>query len=92
MKGSEKKEIIVTISGVTGVGKSHVMYLLHEFFNSIYWEAELQVNSDYKNKSEFKEKMSDSINEVLPILMGSRKIVLREAQNNRMLDVDKQNW
>lgn len=78
----EKKDIIVTVAGLTASGKSSLTYLLKKFLREQGFEVEFVGNLDHPTESKFDRHMSKNFDEVIESFKGTRKITLKEVQLN----------
>jgi len=76
----EKKDLIITVSGVSASGKSRLTYLLKKFLRENGFEVEFETNLDHPTESDFDKQMSKNLDEVIENFKDTRKITLKEVQ------------
>lgn len=80
VKVKNKQEIIITVSGSCGSGKSRITYLMKKFFREIGIEVQHTDVMDHRSELEFDIDMENNLNEVISNFVESRKITFSERQ------------
>jgi pantothenate kinase-related protein Tda10 len=76
----EKEKLIITISGRTMSGKSHLSFLLKKFLQENGFDVKHEVALDYHNENHFESLMSKNFNEVVGQMKEQREILIKEEQ------------
>jgi hypothetical protein len=85
----EKKNLTITISGECASGKSRLTLLLKRFLRENGFEVDFDGGIDYQNESEFDEYTSKHFDQAIEYIKDNRKIILKEVQVQRDLDINK---
>jgi len=80
-----KNEMVITVSGPSGSGKSRLAYLLKTFLREVDFEVELQTPTDFENEADFDLHMDNNFDEVIPVIQSKSKILIRDVQTNRSI-------
>ena len=82
MTHMKKEKIIITVSGRSMSGKSHLSYLLKKFLRENGFDVEHKVSIDYQNEFEFESQMSKNFDKVIAQMKDNREILIKEEQLN----------
>lgn len=80
----EKKNIIITIGGQAGSGKSHLAYLLKTYLRENGFEVEQKLNMDYSSERDFDINMNKNFDDAFNDIKKTRKITINEVQLARI--------
>jgi thymidylate kinase len=72
-----KKNLIVTVSGVAGSGKSSLTFLLKNFLREHGFEVEQELNLDHPTESNFDQVMNDKFK--IKAIKENCKIILKRT-------------
>lgn len=75
-----KEKLIITVSGRTMSGKSHLSFLLKKFLRENGFDVQHEVTSDYDNENHFDKQMSKNFDEVIGQMKEQREILIKEEQ------------
>ncbi len=83
----KNEELLITISGQSGSGKSRMLYLIKNMLRSMEFNVEHDINSnmDFVSEEYFDEHMERNLPEILGNIIDTRDIVIKEVQTNRSL-------
>ena len=81
------KEILITITGVCGSGKSNISYFLLKYLRENGFNISLESSSpDFESEEDFIEQLSVRNEMAISHLKQDRKILLKEVQVSRNLN------
>ncbi|MFW5847448.1 MAG: hypothetical protein ACOCVF_00820 [bacterium] len=84
----ERKDLIITVAGQNGSGKSRLTYLLKKFLRENAFDVEFEGNLDHPTEKHFDKYISRNFDEVINNIKEKRKIRIKEIQLGfRMSDV-----
>lgn len=86
-----EKNLIITVAGKCGSGKSHLAYLLKKFLREENFNIEIDFDSDidYPTEEGLDNDVSRNFNEVINSIRKETKIILRETQLHRNFNINK---
>ena len=76
----KEREVIVTISGSFGAGKSTMTYMLKRFLEDSGFEVEQIYNEDHPTEENFNKTFGKDIHSRVRGLSKTRKIILQEER------------
>ncbi len=78
----EKKNVIITIAGLTGSSTHNITYLLKKFLreNNIETEIDFGSNVDFETEREFDHAITRNFDDKIKIMQNERKITLQIKQ------------
>lgn len=77
-----KKELIITVAGQTGTGKSTIMLLLEQFLmvSGFTVEVSLEGDVEYENNDDFHNKTAKNFLKKMEIIKSQTKITVKGQQ------------
>lgn len=82
-----KKEIKISIAGVSASGKSRIAFMIKELITELGFETELVLNEDHPTLDNFNKVMSSDIDKAVDALIEKTKVKIEEVQIQRRPDV-----
>lgn len=81
-----RDELTICVSGVAGSGKSHMMFLLHEFLREQGFAIQLEQVSDNQSVAAFRDRINTrQFGANIERMKQNKTIKIKEAQLNRPL-------
>lgn len=77
------KKVKITISGVTGSGKSRIAYLIKEVLKNKGFNIEHNFGIDFDDENQFDNTMSKNIDSVVENISKNRTIIIEEIAINK---------
>ena len=78
----KKEKIIITVSGRTMSGKSHLSYFLKKVLREKGFDVEHRVSIDYQNEFQFESQMNENNDKVIEQMKDNIEILIKEEQLN----------
>lgn len=86
---TEKKQIAITISGLSAVGKSTIMEKIYRMLWTEGYDVELNLNSDldYSSEMDFRRQMANNNAERQQAVKEKSKITLYEVHSRHTFNI-----
>ena len=80
---NEEKQLLITVSGTTIVGKSRMVFLLKKFLLENGFNVKHEVSPDYCDENDFDNQMGKNFDIVINSIREDREITIKEEQLRR---------
>lgn len=87
----EKEELVVTVSGKTGTGKSRLIYLLKNFLREQNFNVEYELNDDYSTEAKFDERVGRGFGDAIEAIKNRSDVRIREFRVNKPNEIRGKN-